>query len=249
VKPYYEHGGITIYHGDCREILPTLPKVDLVLTDPQYGIGQDRGMGGCGYDGFGKETMRNPRRYEGTWDRERPTKETIVLVLSSAVNAVIWGGNYFSDLLPVNGKWLIWDKEQTMPSYSDAELAWTNLDGVSVKMFRYSGNGLLAREKNRQHPTQKPVALMKWCLGFYPGARTIIDPFAGSCTTAVAAKQLSRKCICIEIEERYAEIGAKRLSQEVLPLRGDLPLVPRALTGDVQSTLFGLPGAGEERED
>jgi DNA modification methylase len=113
----------------------------------------------------------------------------------------------------------VWDKEQTMPSYSDAELAWTSLSGVAVKMLRYSGNGLLAKEKDRVHPTQKPLALMTWCISLAGDtAQTILDPFAGSCTTGRAAKDLGRKCVCIEREERYCEIGARRMSQEVFDL-------------------------------
>ena len=215
VTPYYSHAGITIYHGDCREILPTLPKCDLLLTDPPYGINQDRGIGGCGYDGFGKGVKRQPREYEGTWDSERPDVALLCLCATATPLAIIWGGNYFNDALPVGKKWLVWDKCQTMPSYSDVELAWTNLPGIALKMFRLNGSGLMAVEQNRVHPTQKPVDLLQWCLALGPDAETILDPFMGSGTTLVAAKNLGRKAIGIEIEERYCEIAAKRLSQEV----------------------------------
>jgi len=215
VKPYYEHAGITIYHGDCREILPQLPKVDAVITDPPYGIKQANGMGGCGYDGFGKGMKRQPRQYAGNWDDERPQPELLMAIASFAPKAIIWGGNYFTDCLPVGRKWLIWDKCQTMPSFSDVELAWTNLDGIALKMFRLNGSGLMAVEQDRVHPTQKPVDLMQWCIA-KPDAQTILDPFMGSGTTLVAAKNLGRKAIGIELEERYCEIAAKRLAQEVL---------------------------------
>jgi DNA modification methylase len=219
MKPYYQHGAMTIYHGDCRDILPGLEHLDLVLTDPPYGIDQANGMGGCGYDGFGKGVKRQPRQYEGRWDKEPPAASTLDLCRAHGQWVIIWGGNYFSDLLPRSQKWLVWDKEQTMPSYSDAELAWTNLDGTSVKMLRLNGSGLMAVEKERWHPTQKPVALMKWCIqqvkyeGIPPD---ILDPFMGSGTTLRAAKDLGRRAIGIEIEEKYCEIAAKRLSQEVL---------------------------------
>lgn len=130
----------------------------------------------------------------------------------------MWGGNYYSDVLTQRAKWLVWDKAQTMPSYSDAELAWTTLDGVAVKMLRYSGNGILAVEKDRCHPTQKPLALMNWCIGLAGDVQTILDPFAGSGTTGRAAKDLGRKAVLIEREERYCAIAARRMLQEVLPL-------------------------------
>ena len=229
-KPYYRDDYATIYHGDCLDILPSLPKVDLVLTDPPYGIGRDRGMGGKGKAGL---CPRNPKRYEGGWDSDRPV-DALLLALGAAVNCIVWGGNYYTDVLPQQPKWLVWDKEQTMPSYSDAELAWTTLAGVAVKMLRYSGNGLMAREKNRQHPTQKPLALMAWCIILAGDVQTILDPFVGSGTTLVAAKRLNRRAIGIELEERYCEIAARRLSQGVLPLfvepEGQEPTQPELLT-------------------
>lgn len=214
-KPYYEHAGITIYHGDCRELLPGLESVDLLLTDPPYGIKRANGMGGGGYDGFGNGSKRVPREYPGDWDDARPDAQLVQLLVRAASVSIIWGGNYFADALPMGRKWLVWDKEQTMPSFSDAELAWTNLSGNSVKMFRLCGAGLMAVEQNRVHPTQKPVDLMQWCIGRHPDAQTVLDPFMGSGTTLVAAKNLGRTACGIEIEEKYCEIAAKRLSQEV----------------------------------
>lgn len=215
-QPYYSESGIEIYCGDCREILPQLSRADLVLTDPPYGISRSNGMGGGGYGGFGKSTKRVPREYSGAWDSERPNAEAFALCLASADKAIIWGGNYFADLLPPSSKWLVWDKEQTMPSYSDAELAWTSLNGTSTQMFRYCGAGLLALEKQRFHPTQKPLALMKWCLSLVPEARTIIDPYMGAGSTLRAAKDLDRQAIGIEISEDYCRIAVDRLRQGIL---------------------------------
>lgn len=221
MKLYYDAGGFQIYHGDNLPIMSMLfgdvkLKLDLLLTDPPYGIKQDRGMGVGGVDGFGNNIKRSPKDYDGDWDSERATKEQLDAARLLANQAIVWGGNYFSDLLPTSTKWLVWDKEQTMPTYSDAELAWTNLPGTSTKMFRYSGNGLMAKEKIRFHPTQKPESLMLWCLGLVPEAKTVIDPWLGSGTTLVAAKLKGMTGIGIEREEQFCEIAALRLSQGIL---------------------------------
>lgn len=218
MKPYYSHGGITIYHGDSESIVPSLPRFDLLLTDPPYGIKQDKGMGGGGFDGFGQGKKRTPRTYAGGWDANRPSRELLEMSVAAAETAIIWGGNYFADILPVQSKWLVWDKEQTMPTYSDAELAWTTLSGVAVKMFRYCGAGLAAVEKDREHPTQKPLGLMSWCLSLAPKTKTVLDPFGGSGTTARACKDRGLECTLIEKEEAYCEIAARRLEQEVFAL-------------------------------
>ena len=211
-KPYYQDPAVTIYHGDCREIVPFLGKFDLLLTDPPYGIGQDRGRGGLRRSKMlGKKLPA--RRYEGTWDREAPNKRTFELILAAAREHIIWGGNYFE--LPVRTKWLCWDKQQTMPTYSDCELAWTTLPGIATKIKSLNGNGLLAVEKNRVHPTQKPLDLILWCISLATEPATILDPFAGSGTTGRAAKDLSKKATLIELDERYCEVSAKRMAQEV----------------------------------
>jgi hypothetical protein len=216
MKPYFEFGGISIYHGDCREILPQLGRFDLLCCDPPYGIKRDKGMGGQGYDGFGKCEKRNPRAYEGDWDAEAPSREMLAAIIGAADRSIIWGGNYFAANLPPSTKWLVWDKCQTMPSFSDAELAWTNLSGTATKMFRLNGSGLMAVEQDRWHPTQKPLALMKWCLTFFPLAKSVLDPFMGSGTTLRAAKDAGLTAVGIEREEKYCEIAAKRMAQEVM---------------------------------
>lgn len=205
-------GAATLYEGDCLEIMPTLGKVDAVVTDPPYGIKQDCGFGGFGrFGGVGKKIKR--REYEGNWDLERPPAECFVLILRAASLHIIWGGNYFSDYLPVSGKWLWWDKCQTMPTYGDGEMAWTSIPGVAPKKFVYNNSGLMAREKDRVHPTQKPVEVMRWCLGFLPSAQTILDPFMGSGTTGVACARMGRRFIGIEKEPRYFDIACKRIEQ------------------------------------
>lgn len=126
-------GDCTLYLGDCNAILPLLPRAKLLATDPPYGIGMDKGSGGGGKDGFGKGTRRTPKKYVGSWDSERPSEACFRAMLVVAEQHIIWGGNYFADLLPSSAKWLWWDKCQTMPSYSDGELAWTSLPGTSTK--------------------------------------------------------------------------------------------------------------------
>lgn len=204
MKPYYEHGGITIYHGDCREILPSLWfGVDLVLTDPPYGHG-DRWSGG---------TWASNPIYELAfkWDAAPVDQTTMQMVIGAAPKAIVWGGNYYA--LPPSRCWLAWEKASKMATMADFELAWTNLDRPA-KMLREQRNP----DGKRAHPTQKPLSVMRWCLSFVPDASRVLDPFVGSGTTLRAAKDAGLSAIGIEIEERYCEIAAKRLEQEVLPL-------------------------------
>jgi DNA modification methylase len=200
--------GITLYCGDCREILPTLGKVDAVVTDPPYGIKRDEGFGGFG--GFGRPIART--KYEGEWDSARPTKEHFELIQKSASLAIIFGGNFFTDYLPVGNHWLVWDKLNTMPTFGDCELAWTNIKRNSVKKLTHEYNGLIGREEKRDHATQKPVDLMGRIVRDYtkPG-ETILDPFMGSGTTGVAAVKLGRKFKGIEIEPKYFDIACRRI--------------------------------------
>lgn len=202
-----------LYLGDCLEIMPTLDRKASVVSDPPYGIARANGMGSKGYDGFGKGAKRDPRRYMGGWDDARPEAEVFREILTFEGSHIIWGGNYFSDLLPVSQKWLWWDKLQTMPSYSDGELAWTSLPGTSTKKFVYNGSGLMGREKDRQHPTQKPVELMSWCLTFLSGGGIVLDPFMGSGTTGVACAKVGRGFIGIEKDSGYFDIACERIRQ------------------------------------
>jgi DNA modification methylase len=188
------------------------PLCDFALTDPPYGIGMSKGFEG--FEGFGPPIPR--RQYPDCWDKERPSADTFSAVLKSCERAIIWGGNFFADILPRATHWLVWDKLNTMPSFGDCELAWTNIDRKSVKKLTVEWNGLLGKEEVRDHPTQKPFELMNLCLLKY-GADTnaVLDPFMGSGTSLVAAKNHGKRAIGIEIEEKYCEIAAKRLSQEV----------------------------------
>ena len=209
MKPYYEDKYVTIYHGHCREILPTLPKVDLVLTDPPYGIGKDGQKQSTGGHGG-----RKGYEFMG-WDNIRPDKETFDLMRLGSSNQIIWGGNYFADLLPPTSKWLVWDKGQRI-NQSDGELAWTSFDGA---LRIYTVNRVELMIDNSCHPTQKPIKLIAKVMADYSEVgNTILDPFLGSGTTAYCAKKLNRHCIGIEIEEKYCEITANRCRQSVMEL-------------------------------
>jgi len=199
IEPYYDEGDIQIYLGDCLEIMPCLPKVDLVLTDPPYGIGNKMSGG----------TWGSAIKYADfrAWD-EKPNDSTVKIMIDLSKKSIIWGGNYFS--LPPSRCWLVWDKRNAVPTMADCELAWTNFD-KPVKRFS-CGVGI----HTFGHPTEKPLKLIKWCIKQANNiSQTILDPFMGSGTTLVAAKELGRKAIGIEIEEKYCEIAVRRLQQEV----------------------------------
>ncbi len=211
MKPYYQDDYVTLYHGDCREIVPTLGRFDLLLTDPPYGI----------------NIASNPVRQKYAkmdWDAHVPEAGLLPMLIELADKSIIWGGNYF--VLPPHQCFLAWDKMQPENfTLAMLEQAWTNLTGPA-KMFRKRVVGYA-----KQHPTQKPVELMAWCISKAGDVQTILDPFAGSGTTGRAAKDLGRKCVLIEREERYCEISARRMAQEVLPLFG--PQAAQAASGDV----------------
>lgn len=194
-------GDCTLYRADCREVLPLLPKVDAVVTDPPYGIGKDgqkRTTGGHG--------GRKAYKFKG-WDAKRPEIEIFDKMRAASAQQVIWGGNYFADILPASGKWLVWDKGQRI-NQSDGELAYTSEDGA-LRIFTQNRVALLI--EGAQHPTQKPVEIMVWSVQQLPTARTILDPFMGSGTTGVACVKLGRKFIGIEIDEGYFETACKRI--------------------------------------
>lgn len=216
-KPYYQDDAVIIYHADCRDILPDLPKADLLLTDPPYQLGEDGWAGGYGWGRFNHHTP--------DWDR-RVDMKTMTGLVSTAQSAIIWGGNYYG--LPESRCWLVWDKMQSF-SGAEAELAWTNLE-MPTKVFRLSR--VEAYANGKQHPTEKPTALFLWCLSFV-SSHLILDPFLGSGTTAFAAKKLGRKCIGIEIEEKYCEIAAKRCAQEVMALDTDSSEQPVETQGEL----------------
>ena len=205
MTPYYADDHVTLYHARWEDVPPVLLRADVLVTDPPYGIGRDGKPPSTSSHGGHKGYT-----FHG-WDAGRPSSFDGLLGATDA--QVIWGGNYFADLLPPTGGWLVWDKGQRIDQ-ADAELAWTSLP-TPVRVFTLNRVALMM--DGAVHPTQKPVALMRWVIEKCPPG-TILDPYAGSGTTLVAAKSLNRKSIGVECVEAYCEVAAKRLSQEVLGL-------------------------------
>lgn len=188
-------GGQRLILGDCREIMPTLERFDAVVTDPPYGLAE-RLQGGT----WGK-------KFEGRykdWDAVAP----LPFFLTDGVPAIVWGGNYMH--LPPSRCWMVWHKRDAVRTMADCELAWTTFD-ANARVFDWT---IAATNAERVgHPTQKPVALMEWCLGFLPDAVTILDPFMGSGTTLVACQRLGRQGTGIEIDPEYWEIACRRVDE------------------------------------
>jgi len=183
----------------------------ICLTDPPYGIKMDKGFEGFG--GFGEPIAR--KQYPDSWDSERPSKEHFDAILKISDKAMIFGGNYFADILPTSTHWIVWDKKNTMPTFGDAELMWTNIERKSVKIFVCEYNGLLGKERARVHPTQKPIKLIIDLISKYSkDTDLILDPFLGSGTTVVACERLNRRWIGIEISEKYCAIAKQRIENE-----------------------------------
>jgi len=187
--------------------------VDAVITDPPYGIGRDKGFEGFGgFGGFGKPIAR--KQYHGDWDSKRPDRPYFNEILRVSKNALIFGGNYFTDYLPVGRHWIVWDKLNTMPTFGDCELVWTNINRKSVKKITRQYNGLIGKEKERFHATQKPVDLCAKLISLYTHeGDTVLDPFMGSGTTGVACVQTGRNFIGIEIDPTYFAIAEKRIAE------------------------------------
>jgi site-specific DNA-methyltransferase (adenine-specific)/modification methylase len=189
-------GEATLYLGDCREVLPTLPKADAVVTDPPYGLGE-RWTGGT----WGADPMYADAR---RWDK--PIDQSLIdLAVQSGRESIVWGGNYYA--MPPSRCWLSWRKSSRMATMADFELAWTNLDRPAKEITEDRNP-----DGKREHPTQKPVRVMLWSLGFVPGAATVVDPFMGSGTTGVACATLGRKFVGIEIERKYFDIACERIA-------------------------------------
>ncbi len=210
MKPPVIIGDCTLYHGDCLEILPKLGKVDAVVTDPPYGIAHVKGAGG-----HGKHNRRNIAEIHGDNIDFDPS------LFLQYDNVLCWGADHYSTRLP-HGRWLAWNKLVSMDSFdsfSDVEFAWHNRRGAA-RICNLMWKGICQDKSGegngeRFHPTQKPIALMSWCLEQVGSMRgdTILDPFMGSGTTGVACVRTGRKFIGIEIDKNYFDIACRRIRE------------------------------------
>ncbi len=204
--PFYDADGITIYHGDCREIAPHLGKFDLLLTDPPYGISYaSNPLPVCG------NGVRTVKHKPAGWDAKAPTEDELQCLIKCAPRAIIWGGDYFR--LPASPWWITWWKPDAPPSMGNIEFAWTNIDGAIGQIT----HSIAATNPERcGHPTQKPMRVIQWALSKAPRCQSVLDPFMGSGTTLVAAKLRGMRAVGIELEESYCKIAVERLRQGVL---------------------------------
>jgi len=200
-----------VHCADCLEFMRQIPdkSIDLIVTDPPYGIGAGMEKEHNGWKDYGYNT----------WDLNKPSKNVFNEILRISKEQIIWGGNYFIDYLYPSMGWIVWDKGQRDFSLADGELAWTSYQKALRIFTVHRANAL---QDGKEHPTQKSLEVIKRCILYADRGNKendlILDPFLGSGTTAVAAKELGRRFIGIEISEKYCEIARQRLRQEYLPL-------------------------------
>ena len=224
-----EIGDATLHLGDCKDILPTLPKVDAVITDPPYGINENSKKVAS------RGKLAEPTNYGSfNWDKKPIDHDFLHEIISFGKHAIIFGGNYYS--MPAASCWLVWDKQNGSNDFADCELAWTNLP-KAVRIFRHLWNGMIraGEEKGQQrvHPTQKPIAVMQWCIEMAGMPEVILDPFMGSGTTGVAALRLGRKFIGVEREPKYFDIACRRIEEAAKQPRLFSEAAPRPTQPDI----------------
>ena len=216
-KPYFEKDGVTIYHGDCRSVLHLI-EADLCLTDPPWGVNNR--------NDYAKRGRANRPYWSGANDfaqikgDDSPFDPSALLRFQ---NVILWGANHYASDLPSSSFWLCWDRKCEKAADSDitdCELAWVRGKKYrATRMFRHMWAGFQRDSQvgeKHKHPMEKPVALMSWCLSWFPDSQTIVDPYMGSGPVMEAARREGRKAIGFEIEEKYCETAAKRLAQGVL---------------------------------
>lgn len=204
-----EIGNATLYLGDCMDILPTIDKVDAVITDPPFGVGNFVQTTG---------TIRGRGAEKGKlveWNESAPPPEFFELLKTMSTHRIIWGANFFNCFEDKGGA-IIWDKAQPMPNFSKADIAsCTHFQKTEIVRIPWT-NFTVARMAKTDHPCERPVELYEWCIEYLPGKiKTVLDPFLGSGSCGVAAIQLGRKFIGIEKEARYFDIACKRIEQSV----------------------------------
>jgi len=210
-KPYFETDLGKLYHGDCIYILPLLPKVDLVLTDPPYKVGWDK------INKYGSNRKARAGIYgKQKWDSSKFSKKQFNTIKAKSNNQIIFGANHFSSILPDSSCWIVWDKDNT-GNYADCELAWTSFN-TSVYKIKWRWNGMIKEKpEKRYYPTQKPVGLFIKILQKYSNQNdTILDCFIGSGTTAIACEQLGRKWIAIDKSLGACQLATKRIKREAI---------------------------------
>ena len=221
-------GECELWLGDCREVLPSINREAAILSDPPYGIAFHKGAGGKG-----KHTVRNSAPIVGDAEPFDPAP------LLGFAGVIIWGANHYAQRLP-HGRWLAWDKLagiDSFDSFSDVEFAWAAGRGKD-RIFSHLWKGLCKASekggKERWHPTQKPVALMRWCAEQIAPDLTICDPYMGSGTTGVACVQLGRRFIGCEIDVGYFDVACRRIDEAVRQPR----LFAEPATKQIQTALF-----------
>lgn len=210
-------GNATLYLGDCMDILPTLSKVDALVTDPPYGI--DFGSFNRTNRTASGKTIKANKYHGGDWDKSFSIALFLPEFERLSNTLFIWGGNYFPELWLKPSKAIVfWNKHQPCKNFSQGELAWTNIDMPAryIDFAYYGGIEGKTKASEKNHPTQKPLQVMVQCIQLCKNnPQTILDPFMGSGTTGVAAIQLGRSFIGIEREPKYFDIACKRIEQAV----------------------------------
>ena len=202
--------------GDCLEVMRGMPDggVDFVLTDPPYGIGESNKKN------LSRGNMAAPKDYgDYSWDKEKIGRDKVEEIRRISKDQIIFGGNYYAGWLPSSSCWIVWDKRNGDNDFADCELAWTSLK-KAVRKIEHTWNGMIRQGgEERFHPTQKPLRVMEWIIDRFTSPNDLIlDPFAGSGTTLVAAKMLGRRYIGIEIDPKYCAIAEERLRNTTPPL-------------------------------
>ena len=220
-------GDATLYLADCMDVLPMIGEVDALITDPPYGINENSKKVAS------RGKLAKPKDYgDFDWDKSPPSKEIIELARNKSKFQAIFGGNYFE--LPPTSCWLVWDKLNGDNDFADCELAWTNWN-KAVRRIQWRWNGMIRQgNEERYHPTQKPLAVMKWVIDLCPKADLILDPFMGSGTTGVAAIQMGRKFIGIERDKSYFNIACERIEQAT---KQQILFDPQTLNKPEQNTI------------